>query len=106
MAAKASDGSTWKANRLFLKLKSEYIEDGYWWEVVDSTGTVALCSEQDDKDDDAALDRAAWIALMGPDKAEVLAAWLENAASWLESGEPFPYVEAESFARSILEEAR
>ena len=47
---------------------------------------------------------AAWIALMGPDKAEILAAWLDNSASWVESGEPFPYVEAEKFARAVLGE--
>lgn len=81
MTKHAGDGSLWKPGRIFLKLKSEYLADGYWWEVVDSTGTVALCAEQDDDIDDTAEARAAWIALMGPDKAEPLAAWLDAEAA-------------------------
>lgn len=35
---------------------------------------------------------------------EPLAAWLDNTADWDDDGAPHPYLEAHSFARSILEQ--
>ena len=59
-AAGATEGA-WNAERIFWKLKSDYIPDGYWRLVQDDAGTVAALTEQDDDEQDTAADRAALI---------------------------------------------
>ena len=62
LQAAATGEGPWAAERIFWKLQSDYIPDGYWWLVQDDAGTVAALTGQDDDDHgDTAADRAALI---------------------------------------------
>jgi hypothetical protein len=80
MAAKVPPGP-WATDRFWWKTRSEAIPDQWMHSVLGGHGDVAMTSEvHDTPDSTTAADRVAWIALMGPDKAEPLAAWLDAAA--------------------------
>lgn len=116
LAAKASkdaDGA-WSTERYWWKTRSVAMPDQWMCAVTDEYGHVAISSEVDDAaDGSSAADRVAWIALMGPDKAELLAVWLESSAktaeamfaTWQRSALELADPHALAFARSILGEA-
>jgi hypothetical protein len=111
MAAVAPKGP-WGTERYFWKTRSIATPDQWMVAVTDKNDDhVTAVSEWHDCDEPGsehhllAADTTAWIALMGPDKAEKIAIWLDMSASDLAFGTTAASGAALVFARSILGEA-